>query len=95
MLHGHCSNALHAEQNAILWAAREGVSLAGADVYITHAPCAVCHRMLRALGVSHVYYANAYRVVPEVEADHACLALVLPEGWAAFVASLDGLKGVP
>lgn len=63
---GHCSNAIHAEMNAIAQAASSGVSIAGATAYTTHAPCRPCYQMLRASGVELVVYRAAYRVHPLV-----------------------------
>lgn len=51
----------HAEENAILAAARDGVSLAGATVYITHAPCLSCAVDLVSVGVVRVVYWAVYR----------------------------------
>ena len=39
---GHEQNTVHAEQNAIVDAARRGVSLEGSTAYITHYPCIIC-----------------------------------------------------
>jgi len=38
--------AIHAEQNVIIQAALHGVDIAGATVYVTHSPCALCAKML-------------------------------------------------
>lgn len=45
MPHDIC-RSVHAEQNVIIQAASHGVSLAGATIYCTTAPCALCARML-------------------------------------------------
>lgn len=71
--HDHCSNAVHAEANAVAYAARAGVSLEGADAYLTHAPCRVCWHLLRAAGVSSIYFRNAYRLHPRVAEDARCI----------------------
>ncbi len=68
MEHGHCSNALHAEANAIAHAAAAGVALRGATAYVTHAPCRPCYQLLRAAGVVGIVYRSAYRVHPLVAA---------------------------
>ena len=50
---GHCSRAIHAERNAILRAARMGMKLEGATIYI-HGPrriCEQCAQMLDVLGI--------------------------------------------
>lgn len=52
--------AVHAEQNAILQAARIGVSTLGATIYITHSPCAVCAKMIINSGIKRVVYLEKY-----------------------------------
>ena len=49
-----------AEQRMICNAARKGVSLCGADVYITHYPCAYCVRLMIESGIARVYYSQDY-----------------------------------
>lgn len=56
----HCIRSLHAEQNAIIQAARTGVSLVGATAFVTHHPCALCANMLINVGVVRVVYLNMY-----------------------------------
>jgi dCMP deaminase len=45
---------LHAEQNAILQAARHGISIEGATIYVTIFPCPICARMIANAGISEV-----------------------------------------
>jgi dCMP deaminase len=45
---------LHAEQNALLQAARHGTSVEGADMYVTIFPCPICARMIANSGIKHV-----------------------------------------
>lgn len=52
---------VHAEQNAIMKAAREGTALEGSTVYITHSPCHACSSMLASVGVRRVVYVDDYR----------------------------------
>ncbi len=52
---------IHAEINAILKAAREGVSLLGSTIYITHSPCLPCAAKIAQAGVSRVCYNLWYR----------------------------------
>ncbi len=52
--------AVHAEQNAIIQAAKLGVSLEGATLYCTHQPCVICARMIINSGVKKVYYKHGY-----------------------------------
>lgn len=53
---------LHAELNCILKAAREGVSLDGATIYLTMAPCLPCAAMIEQVGISKVVYLEDYRL---------------------------------
>ncbi|MBL7891799.1 MAG: dCMP deaminase family protein [Bacteroidia bacterium] len=57
---GSCSLALHAEQNAILYAAKNNVSLEGATIYVTLSPCIACSKVLFSLGIKKVFYLNSY-----------------------------------
>lgn len=52
--------AIHAEQNAILQAARLGVSVVGATLYCTHQPCVICSKMIVNAGITKVMYKFAY-----------------------------------
>lgn len=52
--------AVHAEQNAICQAAKLGISLDGATMYVTHQPCVICTRMIINSGVKKVIYKNGY-----------------------------------
>lgn len=52
---------IHAELNAVLKAAEQGVSIKGSTVYITHAPCQHCAGMLVQCGVKRVFYRENYR----------------------------------
>ncbi len=52
--------ALHAEQNAFLQAARHGVGLAGATLYITTQPCSICAKMIINVGIKKVVIEGDY-----------------------------------
>ena len=52
--------AIHAEQNAIIQAAKLGISIDGATLYCTHQPCSVCTRMIINAGIRRVVYENGY-----------------------------------
>lgn len=52
--------AIHAEQNAIVQAAKMGVSLDGATIYITHQPCSMCARMIINSGIKRIVYLEGY-----------------------------------
>ncbi|MBL7910056.1 MAG: dCMP deaminase family protein [Bacteroidia bacterium] len=57
---GSCSLALHAEQNAILYAAKNGVSMQGATLYVTLSPCISCARVIYTTGIQKVYFMHSY-----------------------------------
>ena len=52
--------AVHAEQNAIIQAAKIGVSLEGATLYCTHQPCSICAKMIINSGIKRVIYDQGY-----------------------------------
>ena len=58
---------LHAETNAIAKLARSYESGMGASMFITHAPCLACAKLIYQSGISSVYYRTSYRDVAGVE----------------------------
>ena len=52
--------AIHAEQNAIIQAAKLGVCIEGATLYCTHQPCSVCAKMIVNAGIKRVVYEQGY-----------------------------------
>ena len=61
------SSVLHAEENAILYAARKGIPLEGATVYSTVAPCMRCSRMIVACKIREVCYMDHHTDMSGVE----------------------------
>src|SRR4051812_23302036 len=57
---GSCSLALHAEENAILYAVKNGASLTGSTLYLTLSPCLPCARIIFSSGITKVLYKNSY-----------------------------------
>ena len=51
---------LHAEQNAIIQAARHGANIAGSILYCTDSPCIICSKMLINAGVVEVIFGRGY-----------------------------------
>lgn len=51
---------LHAEQNAIIQAARQGTEIKDSTLYCTTAPCSLCAKMLINAGVTRIVYAGSY-----------------------------------
>ena len=58
---GHCTRTIHAEANAIVQAARNGVRIDGAAIYVTASPCWNCFKMIANAGVMRVAYGEFYR----------------------------------
>ena len=52
--------AVHAEQNAIIQAAKLGIMLEGATLYCTHQPCVICAKMIINAGIKKVIYKHGY-----------------------------------
>lgn len=52
--------AIHAEQNAIIQAAKLGVNIDGATLYCTHQPCILCAKMIVNAGIRRVVYHEGY-----------------------------------
>lgn len=72
MRDSHEQATVHAEQNAIADAARRGVGLDGARIYITHFPCINCAKILTASGIKEIVYHYDYRndeLVPDLLAE--------------------------
>ncbi len=51
---------IHAEMNAIIWAARQGISIEAATIYVTLEPCSECSKNLIASGIKRIVYAKEY-----------------------------------
>ena len=62
MRDGHCIATIHAEMNALLYCAKEGIPAKGSICYVTHFPCLNCTKALIQAGISAIYYHEAYRV---------------------------------
>lgn len=57
-----CTRAVHAEQNAIAFAARWGVGLEGAELFCTNQPCLSCAQSIINAGISKVWFHEPYRL---------------------------------
>ena len=57
---GGCSLAIHAEQNAILYAVKNKASVEGSTLYVTLSPCLACARIIYSVGIKKVIYLNSY-----------------------------------
>jgi len=58
---GHCIATIHAEANAILQAAKNGVMIEGAELYTTASPCWSCFKLIANAGITTIYYGEFYR----------------------------------
>ena len=58
---GHCVRTVHAEANAIVQAARNGVRIEGASIYVTASPCWGCFRLIANAALSRVCFGEFYR----------------------------------
>ena len=56
-----CEDAVHAELNAVAFAARQGISTDNGTLYVTVSPCVKCSHALIAAGIRRVVYNEAYR----------------------------------
>ncbi|MEG1647060.1 MAG: cytidine/deoxycytidylate deaminase family protein [Clostridia bacterium] len=52
--------AVHAEQNAIIQAAKQGISVQDSTLYCTHQPCVICAKMIINAGIKKVIYKYGY-----------------------------------
>ena len=61
MENDHCVATIHAESNAILQAAKNGVMIDGATIYITASPCWNCFKQIANAGLRRIVYGEFYR----------------------------------
>jgi dCMP deaminase len=76
----HEQATVHAEQNAISYAAKNGIRLENATAYITHYPCINCCKLLISSGIKTIYYLKDYKNDPLVaefcqQVDVTCISL--------------------
>ena len=57
----HCVATVHAEANAIIQAAKNGVRIDGAEIYTTASPCWDCFKLIANAGIRRVHYGEFYR----------------------------------
>lgn len=58
---GHCVATIHAEANAIIQAAKNGVMIDGGAIYVTASPCWNCFKMIANGGIRRIVYGEFYR----------------------------------
>lgn len=54
-------NEIHAEMNALMYAAKTGISVAGCTIYVTHKPCYECMKNIAQSGIVRVVYLHDYK----------------------------------
>lgn len=78
---GHCTRTIHAEQNAIVQAAKRGVALKGSIMFCNYSPCVVCAKLLVNLQIQTVCYDKKY---DQEGIDILHEGLIQTELWASF-----------
>lgn len=71
-----CQRTVHAEANALAFAARYGIPTGGAAAISTHSPCRACALLLRSAGVLSLFYDQEYRATPWEVCKEIGLALI-------------------
>lgn len=66
---GSCSLALHAEQNAILYAVKNGSKVEGSTLYVTLSPCISCARIIYTMKIKKVFFLNSYAEYKGIPSD--------------------------
>jgi dCMP deaminase len=61
MENGHCVATVHAEANAIIQAAKNGVAIDGATIYTTASPCWPCFKLIANSGCQRIVFGEFYR----------------------------------
>ena len=60
-------SVVHAESNAIMFAAKNGMSTKNCTLVVTHSPCFECAKMIVQCGIKHVFYRDKYRDTSSLE----------------------------
>jgi len=63
----HCHRTIHCEQNAICQAAKKGISIEGATVYVKMTPCKTCAMLLICCGVKEIKCLMKYQLAEDSE----------------------------
>lgn len=61
MVNGHCVRTVHAEANAIAQAAKNGVRIDGAEIYVNASPCWDCFKLIANCGIKRIIFGEFYR----------------------------------
>lgn len=82
---GHCIATVHAEANAIIQAAKNGVSIEGSELYTTASPCWSCFKLIANVGIKKIFFGEFYReersreIAPQIGIELVDLALISPD----------------
>lgn len=63
---------IHAEMNALMFAARHGIATDGSEIFITHQPCDQCVKNMLQAGVRRILYRNEYRL----KLSHSAMSMI-------------------
>lgn len=66
-----CTRTIHAEANAILFAARHGIAIENSMLFCTDSPCMDCAKLIANSGIVSVYYNREYRDISALEYLHS------------------------
>lgn len=71
----HCVRTTHAEQNAIVQAAKLGIAIEGATLYCKMTPCSTCAKMIINAGIKRVVCEKKYHAGKESEEMFKCASV--------------------
>ena len=90
--HHELCRGIHAEQNAVIQAAKHGIAMDGSTAYCTHQPCVLCAKILLNAGVADIVFREPY---PDpLSAELLAEACVVPRRLAPATPSSVGADGV-
>ena len=61
MVNGHCVRTIHAEANAIVQSARNGVNIDKGEIFVTASPCYDCFKLIANSGIKKIFFGEFYR----------------------------------
>lgn len=79
-----CQRAIHAEANAIAYAARHGISTKDATLYCTAGPCLKCAQLIASSGIMAVIYEVPYRLPDGLDLIDAANIIHVQHKWEAY-----------
>jgi dCMP deaminase len=92
----HCVATIHAEANAIIQAARNGVGIAGGTIYTTASPCWPCFKLIANAGIVRIVFGEFYRddrifdIAGQIGLELSALGQAAEAGYAALRQSPRG-----